>query len=48
MTSASYVLAVFMGPVVNLGSAIVSLSGEDHFVMQVAYLHCSEFLKDKT
>ena len=48
MTSASYILGVFMGPVVNRGGAIVSLSGEDYFVMQVACLHCSESLKDKT
>ena len=48
MTSAVYILGVFMGPVVNRGSAIVILSGEDTFVIKVAYLHCSESLKNKT
>ena len=48
MTSAVYILGVFMGRVVNRGSAIVILSGEVPCVMQVAYLHCSESLKKKT
>lgn len=34
--SVSYILAVFMGPAVNHGSAIVSHSGEDYFVMKIS------------
>ena len=35
MTSANCILDVFMEPVANHGSATVSLSGEECFVMQV-------------